>query len=369
MRKAHRLLFSLLCLTLILCSPVHLFAETSFEVFGIGAIQEDNLAKAEQSALNDAFSKAILLAALRYVPGSSVIDLAGTLPEYLSSRGMQDIIQYQINSRIRQYDILALSVDIKLDEGPLKEWLNARTLTVPNELRPEILLMISTYGPGADEQHEWWNMKGKKVYSPFENKLFAELKQLGESVLEVPRKNRGLFSGTPEVIEIAQAAGADLLLSGSITYTPVLDTLYECSMELNLIDTDTSILLGSWTVSHRGDFALATMNSLMSGEVIKPIRSRIAHMMMSSSPVIVRKDLCIEGIRDYVTYQAFINSLRSMDSVVSVDISGISGHTICHTVKIKGSLFDIMDNLKREQITKADILVEDETAYIRIINR
>ncbi|HOO44972.1 MAG TPA: hypothetical protein PLM29_01985, partial [Deltaproteobacteria bacterium] len=269
MRKAHRLLFSLLCLTLILCSPVHLFAETSFEVFGIGAIQEDNLAKAEQSALNDAFSKAILLAALRYVPGSSVIDLAGTLPEYLSSRGMQDIIQYQINSRIRQYDILALSVDIKLDEGPLKEWLNARTLTVPNELRPEILLMISTYGPGADEQHEWWNMKGKKVYSPFENKLFADLKQLGESVLEVPRKNRGLFSGTPEVIEIAQAAGADLLLSGSITYTPVLDTLYECSMELNLIDTETSILLGSWTVSHRGDFALATMNSLMSGEVIK----------------------------------------------------------------------------------------------------
>jgi len=369
MRKAHRLSFLILCLALFLCSPVHVFAETSLEVFGIGAIQEDNLAKAEQSALNDAFSKAILLAALRYVPASSVIDLAGALPEYLSSRGMQDILQYQINSRIRQYDILALSVDIKLDEGPLNEWLNARALTIPNELRPKVLLMISTCGPGADEQHEWWNMKGKKVYSPFENKLFRDLTRLGESVLEVPRKSRGLFSGTQGVIEIAQAAGADLLLSGTITYTPVLDTLYECSMELNLIETDTSTLLSSWTVSHRGDFALATMNALMSEEVVKPIRSRIAQMMLSSSPVVVRKNLCIEGIRDYVTYQAFINSLRSMDSVISVDITGISGHTICHAVKIKGSLFDIMENLKREQITKADILIEDETAYIRIITK
>ncbi|MBN2297001.1 MAG: hypothetical protein JXM72_00315 [Deltaproteobacteria bacterium] len=369
MRRGQRFSALILCLTLFLCSPINVFAETSLEVFGVGAIEEDNLAKAEQSALSDAFSKALLLVALRYVPNTSSFDLAGILPDYMASRGMQDIIQYQINSRIRQYDILALSVDIKLDEESLRDWLYSRTLTVPYELRPKVLLMISSYGPGEEDLHEWWNMKGKKTYSSFETELSGDLMQLGESVLEVPRKTRSILGGTREDIEIAEASGADLLLSGTITYTPVLDTLYECSIDLNLIDIDTSTLLGSWSVSHRGDFALDTMNSIMSDEVIKPIRSRIAHKMLSSSPVVMKKILCIEGIREYVTYQAFINALRSMDSMVSTQITGIKGHTICHNIRIKGSLFDIMENLKREQITEADILVEDETAYIRIIDK
>jgi hypothetical protein len=356
-----------LCLTILICSPNNAFGETSLEVYGVGAIEEGNLAKAEQLALNDAFSKTILYVALRYVPSTSSVDLLQTLPEYTTSRGMQDIIQYQITSRTQQYDVLQLIVDIKIDEESLSEWLYAHTLTVPYELRPKIIFMITSYGPGDDELHEWWSMRGKKSYSSFETQLSQEFYRLGEQVLEPPQRLKGVRFGSQKPFEIAEAAGADLLISGTISYTPVLDTLYECSAEMSLIDMQTTAPLGTWSVSRRGDFDVLVMNNIIKDEVIKPIRSRIAHRMLSQSPIVMKKKLCIEGIYDYVTYQSLVNSLSSMESISAVEISSIQGHTICHTIKIKGSFFDIMENLKREQITEADIMVEDETAYIRII--
>lgn len=369
MREHHRFKVTVICLVFLICSPMLSYGETSLEVYGVGAIEEDNLAKAEQLALKDSFSKAILHVALRYVPSTSSLDLVQILPEYMATRGMQDIIQYQITSRSREYDVLELTVDIKLDEESLKDWLYAHTLTVPYELRPKILLMISCYGPGVNDLHEWWTMKGRKSYSSFENQLKDGLSRCGESVLEVPQKVSGVRFSEQKPAEIAQGLNADILITGTISYTPVIDTLYECSMEMSMVDPKTEGQLGEWSVSHRGDFSVADMNSLVIDEIIKPIRARIAHKMLSASPVVVKKNLCIEGIPDYVTYQAFINSLRSMDSVSSVSISSIEGHTICHTIEIKGSLFDIMENLKREQIKEADISVEDDTACIRILSK
>lgn len=368
MRKHNRFTVLALCMVCLLCSPINSYAEISLEIFGVGAIEEDNPAKAEQLALRDAFSKAILHVALRHVPNTSSLDLIQILPEYMATRGIQDIIQYQITSRSRQYDVLELSVDIKLDEESLRDWLYAHTLTVPYELRPKILLTISSYGPGVEELHEWWTMKGKKSYSSFETQMKEELFKLGENVLDVPQRLNGIRFGTQKPFEIAQAVKADALITGTISYTPVLDTLYECSMEISLIDPQTLAPLGTWSVSRRGDFSLSIMNALVIDEVVGPIRARIAHRMLSLSPVVMKKNLCIEGIGDYNTYQSFINSLRSMESISSVKIKSIEGHTIRHTMQIKGSLFDIMENLKREQIKEADILVEDDTAYIRILD-
>ena len=368
MRERHKLAFFALCLVLFFCSHASVYGETTLQVYGTGAIEEDNLAKAEQLALKDAFSKAILHVALRQVPYSSSLDLIELLPEFMATRGMQDIIQYQITSRSQQYDVLAISVDIKLDEESLKEWLYAHTLTVPYELRPVILLMISSYGPGNEELYEWWTMKGRKAYSSFETELKNRFYQLGENVLEVPQRLNGIRFENIKPFDIAQAAGADILITGTISYTPVLDTLYECSMEISIIDPQTLAPIGTWSVSRRGDFSRSTMNALMIDEVVGPMRARIAHKMLSTSPVVMKKNLCIEGIEDYVTYQSFINALSSMESISAVEITSIQGHKICHTLQIKGSLFDIMENLKREQIKEADIIVEDDTAYIRIIN-
>lgn len=367
MREHQRFAAFAFCLTLFLCSHINALGDTSLEIYGVGAIEEDNLAKAEQLALNDAFAKALLHVALRQVPNTSSRDLIQILPDYIDSRGMQDIIQYKITSRNRQYDVLQLSVDIKLDEESLRDWLYAHALTVPLELRPKILLMITSYGPGNEERHEWWTTKGKKAYSSFEAQLSEEFSRSGENVLDLPRRLKGVRFEDSSPVEIAGAAGADLLLTGSISYTPVLDTLYECSMEMNLIDLQTAEPIGSWSASHRGDFPLSTMNALMIDEVVTPIRARFTQRMLSLSPVVMKKRLCVEGIGDYVTYQAIISALRAMESISAVEIESIEGHTICHTLKIKGSLFDIMENLKREQITEADFMVEEDTAHVRIL--
>ena len=368
MRGSPKLAVFALCLFIFVCSHSGVHGETTLEVYGVGAIEEDNLAKAEQLALKDAFSKAILQVALRHVPYSASLDLIEILPDFMASRGMQDIIQYQITSRSQQYDALTISADIKLDDESIKDWLYAHTLTLPNELRPKILLMISSYGPGDEEFHEWWSMKGRKTYSPFETQLKQRFYQRGENVLEVPQRLNGIRFENQKPYEIAQAAGGDILISGTISYTPVLDTLYECSMEISLLDLQTLSPVGTWSVSKRGDFSRSTMNALIIDEVIKPIRARIAHKMLSISPIIMQKNLCIQGIEDYVTYKSFINALNAMESVSAVNINSIQGHSICHTLQIKGSLFDIMENLKSEQIKEADIVVEDDTAYIRIIN-
>jgi hypothetical protein len=62
-----------------------------------------------------------------------------------------------------------------------------------------------------------------------------------------------------------------------------------------------------------------------------------------------------------------ITALKSMEGVSRISITGIHGHSICHVIEISGSLLDAMENLRRRQIAKADIKVENEAAYIRII--
>ncbi|MCK7474511.1 MAG: hypothetical protein MZV49_15295 [Rhodopseudomonas palustris] len=78
------------------------------------------------------------------------------------------------------------------------------------------------------------------------------------------------------------------------------------------------------------------------------------------------KSLCIEGARDYTLYQSLINTLRSMDNVTKITVSGIKGHTICHSLEINGRLENVLD-LKQKQLAEADIsFIDGDAASIRI---
>lgn len=359
-----------ICITalfFLVITPLICRGDTTLAVYGLGSIEKDNLAQAEQRALDDAFAKAALQASLRFVPGSSVADLMQLLPEYTASRRMQDILQYQITSRTRQGDILQLSVDVKIDDDSLKQWLHSRALTIPRGHRSKVLLAISYLGPGSERPYEWWAGKAGMAYSPFESQFGRELSRLGENVIS-PRKQPGPAHSQPDPLDSAHALGADMLITGTIAYTPVLDTLYECLFEVSLVDVASGAVISSWSVSRRGDFATEAMNSLMIDEIIGPVRAGISKRTLSESPGVMKKTLCVEGISDYVTYQSMINALMSVEGVSRISITGIYDHSICHVMEIKGSLFDAMENLKRRQIAKADILVENDAAYIRILS-
>ncbi len=356
----------IISLFFLITTPLICRGDTTLTVYGLGSIEKDNLAQAEQRALDDSFAKAALQASLRFVPDSSVADLMQLLPEYAASRRMQDILQYQITSRTRQGDVLQLSVDVKIDDDSLRQWLHSRALTIPRAHRSRVLLAISYLEPGNEAPYEWWAGKAGKAYSPFESQFGRELSRLGENVIS-PGKQQGAAHYQPDPLDSAHALGADMLITGTIAYTPVLDTLYECLFEVSLIDVASGTEIASWSVSRRGDFATEAMNSLMIDEIIRPVRAGISKRILSESPGVMKKTLCVEGISDYVTYQSMINALMSVEGVSRISITGIHGHSICHVMEIKGSLFDAMENLKRRQIAKADILVENEAAYIRIL--
>lgn len=371
MRITRKTTARIIYLLLLVFVPGFCWAETALTVSGVGVLEGNNLAKAEQQALQDAFAKSILEVAIRYVPQSSVADLVDLLPEYTSSRGMQDIAQYQILSRVQQNGTLQLSVEVKLNDDPLKEWIVAHALATPTVLRPRILLMISSREPGKGGAYEWWTERGKNTYSPFESQFASKLKHFGENVLAAPQQMALQRSDPARTLEIAKSLGADLLLTGSIVYTPLQNKMHECTLKVSLMDVWTQSPLSSWSVSHRGDLDTSIMNSLMIDEVIKPVRSRIRARVISQTPVMMRKTLCIEGISDYGTYQSMINALRAMDSVSRVSVTSINGssHSICHSMEIKGNLSDVMENLKRQKIAEADVVVEDNKASIRILRQ
>ncbi len=359
----------LIFLVIALFVPVLCRAEESLTVSGMGVIEDNNLAKAEQQALQDAFAKAVLQIALKQVPDSSIRDLVRLLPDYTASRRSQDIVQYQIVSRSQQNGVLQLSVDVKLNDDSLREWINARALSTPLGLRPKILLMITYLEPGKTRAFQWWAGKSNTTYSPFEAQFAGELGRLGENVIDVTQVAGRVQPGTQTPLSIARSLEADILITGSLTYSPVLNKIYESTFKGTAIDVETQTTLSSWSVSHKSDLAVHTMNSLMIDEVIKQVRSPISAKITSRTRLIIKKDLCIEGISDYETYQSMIDALKASGSVSSISVTSINGHShsVCHAMELTGTLSDAMENLKRKQIAEADVIVENGKAYVRII--
>jgi hypothetical protein len=111
------------------------------------------------------------------------------------------------------------------------------------------------------------------------------------------------------------------------------------------------------------------MNELLITAVLDQFRLEIAKKVSAVTPAYSEKGLCIEGIRDNDSYQALLAALRSMDAVSKITVSHIEGHTICHTIQIKGSLQDIMESLKEKNITPVDMAIDGDTAHLRLLNQ
>ncbi len=366
MNPVRRILF---WLAVFLGVPSIVFCETVISVHGIGAVEQENLARAEQTALDDSFRKGLFTLALENVSASALYALGQTFPDFLRSRGLQDITQYQITSRSRHYEVLDLTVELKIAGDHLHEWLRSRTLDIPRELRPRIVLMVSTFGPGADESYEWWTQRAKPAYSPFEATLAGLLDRWGENVILVPARPKRTILGEPDLFTMAENLGASLLVTGSIGYTPLEETLHGCVAELHLMDVPSRTQLATWSLSHRGDFQLEVMNTLMAGDMLEQLRARIIYSLLSTSPVVMTRRLDIENLRDYGTYRAIVDTLTAMEGVEWLTIREIRGHSIGHVLRMRGTLEDLLDNLKRKQIIEMDIEITDEGATLRLIER
>ncbi len=349
----------------VLLFPALCGAEVLLSVTGMAAIEGGNIAKTEQKALQDAFAKAALQAGLHYVPNTSVSELVSVINDYVSARGTQDIIQYQITSRTQLSGVLTLRVEVKLNDDGLREWVSSKTVTMPAGARPRLLLMISFSEPGKAKPYEWW--KDKNTFSPFEAQLAQRLSRLGENILELPQKQRALHADSLKALDVARSLSADMVLSGSISYTQPVNRVYECSLKLTLLEVRSQKALSSWSISHKGDFPFAAMNSLMIDEVITSIRSQVTGILTTQIPTSSMKTLCIEDISDYSTYNSMISAIKQMGNVSRLSITRISGHSICHSMEVKGNLTDILENLKNKNIAEADMMADKDTARVRLL--
>ncbi len=359
--------FWLILVVLISHSPAR--ADVSLVVSGISVITESNISIAEKSSYEDALYKAYLQLALKHSPSSSALDLAQKLRGFVSSRGSMDVIQYQIVSRSQQDGILYLNLDIKMNDAPLKEWLQTQAFTTPLGMRPLILLAVVTRGPGPSYRQEWWSTSAPNGYSTFESQLALRLRSVGENIADVPKHVTVMPAGPDRPSALAAGLGASLVITGSIAYKAVDAGNIETRADISLIDVRTRQKIYMFTMSLKGTADVRTMNELIITAFLDQLRSEIAKKVVTVSPVLREKSLCIEGIRDYETYQAMINSLRSMDSVTRIAISKIQAHSICHSMLIKGNLQDILDDLKQKQTSRMDIHAGEDTAFIRLISQ
>ena len=261
-----------------------------------------------------------------------------------------------------------MSLDLKINDTPLKEWLKTQAFTTPLGLRPLILLAITTRGPGASERYEWWSAAKPKGYSPFETQLALKLKNAGENISEVPQRIAVMPAGPDRPVAVAANLGAHLVITGTITHRSSDALSLDSRMDISLVDVRTRQRLFNSTISLKGTVDVKTMNELLITAVLDQMRSEITKKVVVINPVISEKDLCIEGVKEFDTYQSLFNTLRSMDTVTKIAVSRIQGHTICHTLQIKGTLQDILDNLKQKQIAQTDMMVEGDRASIRLIN-
>lgn len=353
-------------LVLILLPPALLRAETILSAQGTAAVEGGNVAQAEKTAIQDALIKAIVQEAIRSTPQSSTYAVVKRLPALLLARGMQDVTQYKITARAQQADVLFLTVEFRLNDTFLREWLTAQKLYVPSAARPSILIAVSSNAPG-EGVHEWWYLKGKKGYSAFESHLAGDLALWGENVFkEAP--NIGMLASGAEPFLLANRFGAELLLQGTLKYATLGAGLYQCTLNLTLNDVATRAAIGKWTVTRKGDLPAADLYAAMIGAISDDIRARIAPRIQNVSLASAASQVCIANIHDHAMYQKIMSTLTGLDGVEAVEVNRIAGHTICHTVNLKNRLEDVMQALQARHAADVDIQIRDDAAQI-VINQ
>lgn len=337
-------------------------AENLLSAQGMAAIENGNTTQAEKYAIQNAYAKAVTLEALRGAPQSCFYAVVKKLPVLLAGRGMQDVTQYKITARSQQGNYLFLTVEFKINDGFLRDWIASQKLNVPSAFRPRIMIAVSSNTPG-EGQHEWWYFKGKKGYSLFESQLANELTLWGENVYrETP--NLGVLASGADPQLLAERFGAGLLIKGTLKYAPPSSGQNQCTLNVSLIDVGTKAVLGTWSLSRRSDLAVADMQAALIAAISEDLRNRITPRIAAITQPMASRAICIEGIRDFAAYQKIVDSLSSLDGVEALEISSIRGHAICHTARIKGRLEDIMQAFQAKQTKGVDILVKDDVARI-----
>lgn len=347
-------------------APRPALAEVTVTVTGITATSADT-AQAERAALDDALYKAYLEASMRYAPADQMRYLPVNLGVFVSSRSDRDVIRYRITSRAQTGPFTSVVYEITLDDSPLRDWLMKGTLTTPSALRPRILLMVATRGPRQADRLEWWSSRPSAGYSPFETLLAGRLRMYGENVIDPPAHLGVVPQSADAVRSMGAASRADIVISGTVAHASPDASNLSSRIDLVLVDMKTGGRIASIGLSLRGSVDQDTMNDLLVTAVMNRLKAAIAMKVTVYMPEPDEKTLCIDGLKDSAQYQEVMAALRSLRTISDIRISGFTGRTICHSVRIQGSLKDAMDRFRDVRPGWLDVSVKDDVVFLHSV--
>jgi len=341
--------------------PLSAHAEVTLTSEGTGIISSPNIQKALDEAKQDAYLKALTQYALNLAAQSLQYAVMKTFPELVRERGMKDATVIRLVSKNVQVNAVHATYEFRIDDGFIKEWLNLNRYDVPQELRPRVLLAITTSTPG-EPVGQWWLNAAQKKYSAFETQLAEELALWGENVFKEAPDSRAVGI---DALTVASLFKADLLLSGSVKVQRAASPVNTCTLKLDLVDVASKTVLSSWNISKKAELNSNELYSIIISAVITDIRSKLDSRITNVRIPQFEATICVDNIKSYQSYQNCFEALASTQGISDIEKSSIFGHSICHKARIKGTLDEIMRNFKDKNIS-ADIQIKDDTAHIVI---
>jgi len=197
--------------------------QNSFIIDGIAVIENNNIALARVSAIEDAQKKAINQYISGLIPTNLIVSNYNILEEQVFSKIVNFISSYRVLSENREGDLFRVRVEVFITIDALKQTLAESGLVFFRGEHPRVLVMISEATIDGNFSW-WWKINDTEVKKGIcEDNIVSQLKKRGFLSIEpdiVKQKIQGdattqsMDLSIDTIRKIAKDNGADIVISG-----------------------------------------------------------------------------------------------------------------------------------------------------------
>ncbi len=199
--------------------------QNPYIIDGVAVIENNNIALARSSAIEDAQKKAINQYISGLIPSDLIVSNYKILDERIFSKAIQFISSYKVLGEIREGDIFRVKVEVFLTVDELKQTLAESGLAFIKGEHPRLLLMISEEAIDGNI-YFWWDITKEVKKGICDDNIINQLKQRGflfieQAVVRQKIESEGIVQSMDLSIDmlskIGRDNGADIVIFGKGT--------------------------------------------------------------------------------------------------------------------------------------------------------
>lgn len=168
----------ILCCIIYFVSNALYGGENSYIIDGIAVIENNNIALARASAIEDAQKKAINQYISGLIPSDLIVSNYKILDERIFSKVVNFVSSYKVIGENREGDIFRVKVEVFLTVDALKQTLAESGLVFIKGEYPRLLLMISE-GTIDGNFYWWWDITKEVKRGICEDNIITQMEQRG----------------------------------------------------------------------------------------------------------------------------------------------------------------------------------------------